>query len=112
MRKPAIPREVKEEILQRIEQFNKTKLSHLKDKVNYIAEFKGKYLYLKRKEFFDVSPVARLTYKGKMNNWDFAIFKWSIERFDPDEFFFPGVEDTDGTIEGAMKAGMKAYPVE
>ena len=79
MRKTAIPLEVQEEVLKRIEDFNNTSLAHLRDEVEYFAEFKGKFLYLKRKEFFDVSPVARLTYRGKMNNWDFAIFKWSIE---------------------------------
>lgn len=112
MKKSTIPPEIKEDVLQRIEQFNNTHLAHLKDEIEYRAEFKGKFLYLKRKEFFNVSPVARLTYKGKMNNWDFAIFKWSREKYDPDEFFFPGAEDLDGTIEGAMKAGLKAYPVE
>ncbi|MCF8228316.1 MAG: hypothetical protein K9G58_13260 [Bacteroidales bacterium] len=112
MKRPSIPQKIKEEVLQRIDQFNNKHLAHLKDEVEYIAEFKGKFLYLKRKEFFDVSPVARLTYKGKMNNWDFAIFKWSIEQYDPEEDYFPGVGQLDGTIEGAMKAGLKAYPVE
>ncbi len=112
MKKSAIPQQVKEEILQRIGQFNNTHLAHLKDEVEYIAEFKGNFLYLNRKEFFDVSPVARLTYKGKMNKWDFAIFRWSIEAYDPEEDHFPGVGEVDGTIEGAMKAGLKAYPVE
>ncbi|MCF8235644.1 MAG: hypothetical protein K9G67_12100 [Bacteroidales bacterium] len=112
MKKSTIPPNIKEEVLQRIDQFNNTHLAHLKDKVEYMAEFKGKFLYLNRKEFFDVSPVARLTYKGKMNNWDFAIFKWSIEQYDPEEDYFPGVEELNGAIEGAMKAGLKAYPVE
>jgi hypothetical protein len=46
-----------------------------------------------------------------MKNWVFAIFKWSREQYDLDEWFFPGVQHVDGTIEGAMKAGMEAYPV-
>jgi len=46
-----------------------------------------------------------------MNNWEFAIFKWSSERYDPDEWIFPGLEYVDGTIEGAMMAGLYAYPV-
>jgi hypothetical protein len=46
-----------------------------------------------------------------MNDWGFAIFKWSSERYDPDEWMFPGSELLDGTIEGAMKAGLQAYPV-
>jgi hypothetical protein len=46
-----------------------------------------------------------------MDNWEFAIFKWSTERYDPDEWFFPGSEYVDGTVEGAMMAGLHAYPV-
>jgi hypothetical protein len=45
------------------------------------------------------------------SNWEFAIFKWSTERYDPDEWFFPGAEYVDGTVEGAMMAGLHAYPV-
>ncbi len=36
---------------------------------------------------------------------------WSTEIYDPDECMFSGSEFVDGTIEGAMRAGMKAYPV-
>ena len=42
---------------------------------------------------------------------DFAIFKHSTEKYDADEMFFSGVNLLDGTIEGAMKACLKAYPV-
>ena len=33
------------------------------------------------------------------------------KQYDPEEWFFPGAGDVNGTIEGAMKAGLKAYPV-
>jgi len=46
-----------------------------------------------------------------MNGWDFAIFKWSTETYDPDEWMFPGSELVDGTVEGAMRAGLEAYQV-
>ena len=65
----------------------------------------------KRKEYGKISPVARLTYTGDMKEWEFAIFKWTREQYDPDEWFFPGSNLFDGTIEGAMKAGLEAYPV-
>ena len=39
-----------------------------------------------------------------------TLFKYSDERYDPDEWMFPGSEQVDGTIEGAMRAGMGAYP--
>lgn len=31
-------------------------------------------------------------------------------RYDPNEWFFPGSGYLDGTVEGAMKAGLEAYP--
>ena len=45
-----------------------------------------------------------------MQHWEFAIYKYSDERYDPEEWIFPGAEEVDGTIEGAMRAGLKAYP--
>jgi hypothetical protein len=46
-----------------------------------------------------------------MDKWEFAIFKWSSEKYAPNEWMFPGSEFVDGTIEGAMRAGLEAYPV-
>ncbi len=45
-----------------------------------------------------------------MDNWEFAIFKWSTETYDSDEWMFPGSGEIDGTVEGAMMAGLQAYP--
>ena len=45
-----------------------------------------------------------------MAEWDFAIYRYSKERYDPDEWFFPGAELVNGTVEGALRAGMEAYP--
>ena len=55
--------------------------------------------------------ICRLSYTGKMDGWEFAIYRHSKDRYDPDEWFFPGQEKVDGTIEGAMQAGVTAYPV-
>jgi hypothetical protein len=46
-----------------------------------------------------------------MEHWEFAIYRYSDERYDPDEWFFTGAEELDGTIEGAMRAGLQAYPL-
>lgn len=54
--------------------------------------------------------ICRLTYTGDLNSWDFAIYKYSKNRYDPNEWFFPGSGYFDGTVEGAMKAGLEAYP--
>ena len=56
------------------------------------------------------SKLGRLKYNGQIDNWDFAVFKYSRESYDPDEWMFPGAEELDGTIEGALKAGIQIYP--
>ena len=111
MAKTSIPKETQQEVVEIIKKFNQKVYGDSLKSVSFLAEFKGKYLYLKRWEYGKIAPIARLTYNGDMKNWDFAIFKWSRERYDPDEWLFPGSEYLDGTIEGAMKAGLEAYPV-
>jgi hypothetical protein len=108
-RKIEITQEVQEQVIQIINEFNKKNFRN--KNYAYIAEFKKDILNLKRKENDLVSPIARLKYTGKMDDWQFGIFKWSTERYDFDEFMFPGSEFLDGTIEGALKAGNKAYPI-
>ncbi|MCW3100981.1 MAG: hypothetical protein JWL77_6599 [Chthonomonadaceae bacterium] len=54
--------------------------------------------------------MCRLEYGGGIEEWSFAIYKYSRDAYDPDEFMFPGSEETDGTVEGALKAVQKAYP--
>ena len=111
MGKSIIPEEIKNEIIKIINEYNDLVYSHSKS-VHYIPEFRGKILYLKRREISGhISPIARLTYKGKKDKWDFAIYKWSTESYDPEEWLFPGSEFVDGTISGALKAGDKAYPI-
>lgn len=77
----------------------------------HIADIRGKFIYIKRL-FADgrINSVCRLTYDDDLENMEFAIFKYSNERYSSDEFF-PGMECVDGTVEGAVRAGMHAYPV-
>jgi hypothetical protein len=105
-----IPTEIQQKATKLIETFNKKTFKGSAD-VMYIPRFKGKFLYLDRHEYGKISPVVRLTYTGDMDEWEFAIYKWSREAYDPEEWFFPGAEHVDGTIEGAMKAGLAAYPI-
>jgi hypothetical protein len=76
----------------------------------YLTRYRGRFLYLDRLSPEGPGPICRLEYTGSMHQWGFAIYKYSDERYDPDEWFFPGEEHVDGTIEGALKAGMEAYP--
>ena len=107
MKKRTIPDEVKEHALHAIERFNLRKLA--KTGSSYIGRFQGKYLYLDRDDCGNVGPVCRLEYKGKGKPWGFAVYKYSSACYDPEECWFPGFELVDGTVEGALKAGMEAY---
>jgi hypothetical protein len=107
MKTPAIPDKIKEETLRTIERFNQKKLAGTG--YSFVARFQGKHLFLDRDEYGQIVPICRLQYRGEEKPWDFAIYKYSSERYDPEETWFPGYEKVDGTVEGAMKAGMLAY---
>ena len=105
--KTPIPVQVKEEALRVVEQFNQKDLADTGSR--YVPRFKGKYLYLDREGSGDVGHICRLEYAGPKRGWYFAIYKYSDERYDEEDWFFPGNELVDGTVKGALKAGMKAY---
>jgi hypothetical protein len=109
MSRKAIPEEVRAKVEEIVARYNEETFS--KSDVFYAPRFRGKYCYLYRSEFGCLGPICRLTYTGDMENWDFAIFKWSSETYDPDEWMFPGSNLVDGTVEGAMAAGLEAYRV-
>lgn len=120
-KKQTIPTELQEEVQKLIDEFNRVNLKGStsllntffpsKNKRGYSARFKGKFLYLDRTDRSEPLPICRLTWNGKMDNWDFAIYKYSSDKYDPEEWFFPGAEEVDGTVTGAMKAGMEAYEI-
>ena len=109
MGKKLIPDKIREKVSIIVEEFNQQELKSID--VRYIAKFQGRFLYLDRISYGNKGPVSRMEYFREIDKWEFAIFKWSKEIYDPDERMFPGSEFVDGTIEGAMRAGMKAYPV-
>ena len=108
MKIKSIPSDAKQKAEEIIKEFNQKTFS--KSDCFYQARFKGKFLYLDRSDYGNLSPICRLAYTGSMDGWEFAIFKWSSEKYDPEEWFFPGSEYVNGSIEGAMKAGLEAYP--
>ena len=85
-------------------------LNVIEDPRNYMTRYRGTYLYLDRYDYGTTNAICRLKYTGNIKDWEFAIFKYSNEKYDPDEWFFAGSEFVDGTIQGAMKAGLQAYP--
>jgi hypothetical protein len=104
----AIPRHVRRQANEIVYNFNAQVLKG-RDYF-YVTEYRAGYLYLYRFRYGTPDPICRLKYRGGLTNWDFAIFKYSTGRYDPDEPFFPGAQYVDGTLEGAMKAGLEAYP--
>jgi hypothetical protein len=104
----AIPEDVKKQAEERVDAFN-TRVLRAPHRY-YRPRYWGLYVYLDRVEAGSPKFICRLTYTGQMDNWEFAIYKYSDERYDPDEWMFPGAGHIDGTIEGAMKAGLEAYP--
>ena len=109
MPKPKLTPEIKLQADAIVARFNAEELRN-KPYAHYVTSYRGAHLYLGHQQGGKFWPVCRLTYTGNMENWDFAIYKYSDERYDPDEWFFDGAGQVDGTIEGAMRAGLKAYP--
>ena len=108
MPKKGIPPEIKQRVDELVSQFNQTVIKE--PHAYYGTRYKGQFLYLDRIDFGRRGELCRLTYTGDFAQWSFAIFKYSSGTYDSTEWFFPGSELVDGTIEGAMKAGLVAYP--
>lgn len=108
MKGPRIPHAIKTQVAERIAAFNREILQD--PHVSYRPRYQGAFLYLDRCDYGQVGRICRLQYTGALDDWDFAIYKYSDARYDPDEWLFPGAEELDGTIEGAMRAGLAAYP--
>ncbi len=109
MAQPKLTPEIKLQVDAIVARFNIETLGK-RPRAHYVTNYRGAHLYLGHQQRGEFRPVCRLTYTGDMQHWDFAIYKYSNERYDPDEWFFTGAEEVDGTIEGAMRAGLKAYP--
>jgi hypothetical protein len=109
MGKKRIPDQVRDQVRAIVERFNEKEMRGLPS--SYTARFQGSYLYLDRNDWGRLVHICRLKYNGAMDSWDFAIFRYSREAYDPNEWMFPGGGHVDGTVEGAMRAGLKAYPV-
>lgn len=100
-----ITSEVKKEVSITIEQFNQKHNCYYKDR------YRGEFLYLEKADRSGgFSKIGRLKYNGETDDWSFSVFKYSSESYDPDEIFFPGQEFLDGTVDGALRAGLEIYP--
>jgi len=102
------PQDVRAQVEAIVALFNRTVV---RDRGTFFsARFRGQYVYLDRDAYGAVGPRGWLTWTGDMAQWDFAIYKYSNERYDPEEWMFSGAGHLDGTVEGALRACMEAYP--
>lgn len=109
MPKPKLTPEIKLQADAIVARFNVETLKN-QPYAHYVTNYRGVHLYLGHQQGGQFRPICRLTYTGDLRGWDFAIYKYSDEHYDPEEWMFTGAEEVDGTIEGAMRAGLKAYP--
>ena len=130
----SIPKQVKNEVLEIVEVFNE------EYKTTFQMTFRGQFAYLAKTEKQQINTantfrqmiaqklgiqikqahaqnatviqtkLGRLKYNGQMDNWDFAVFKYSREFYDADDWMFPGAMNLNGTIRGALSTGIELYP--
>jgi hypothetical protein len=105
-----IPPEVKREVEEQVEIFNIKELYPMNRA--YFVRFRGRFAYFYKDDGNGLRPVCRIKHNGKMTNWEFAIFKWSSERYDSEDTWYPGFVFVDGTVQGALMAGLKAFEFE
>ncbi|NGX64010.1 MAG: hypothetical protein KR126chlam6_01434 [Candidatus Anoxychlamydiales bacterium] len=79
-------------------------------KYHYYVDARGKFIYLYRLMPKGIQRLGRLTYLGDPENMEFTIFNDLSEKYDPKKRLFSGSVYLDGTIEGALKAVVEAYP--
>ncbi len=91
MAKPKIAPEIKAQADAIVARFNGETLK-IKPWAHYVTNYRGAYLYLGHQRGGKFWPVCRLKYTGDMEKWEFAIYKYSDERYDPEEWFFDGEE--------------------
>lgn len=106
-----VPIKIQTKLFDRANVFSENNKQLIKAKCVYIPDARGKFIYLRRLwPDNSLENVGRLTYNGDTENMHFAIFNYSTEKYDSSAIF-PGNQYLNGTIEGAMMAGLKAYPV-
>lgn len=89
MPKPKLTPEIKLQADAIVARFNVERLQG-RPWAHYVTNYRGMHLYLGHEAGSRFRPICRLTYTGDMQHWEFAIYKYSDECYDPEEWFFPG----------------------
>jgi hypothetical protein len=64
------------------------------------VEFRGRYGYISHAG----SPLCRLGYRGALDDWDFAIYRYTRDRYDADVFGMPDHDSTQECLSVALRA--------
>lgn len=91
-RERGIPAELREYLGTQLDSFGDPGLS---------GEGRGRFCYVT----YEGKPLCRLGYRGEREVWDFAIYKYSSERYSTSEPLFP----LRGTIVECVTIAMNAY---
>ncbi len=85
MASTSIPNEVKKQVDDIVKRFNESEIGD--PHCLYVPRYRGRFLYLDREDYGRLSQVCRLEYTGDLKAWNFAIYKYSSESYDDDEWF-------------------------
>jgi len=92
---PAIPEEAMQHLWHELEQLGDPALD-----IDKVARF----CYVTHAG----SPLCRLGYRGDKEIWDFAIYKYSTQKYSTTEFLFPH----HGTIVDLVRRALSAYNLD
>lgn len=107
-----IPLQIQGDLINRAKVFNEKELKN--SPCFYRPDSRGKFTYLYR-DWLDGSYecIGRLTYEGDMEKMDFAVYDRKSKRYVDWKKKYSFVKKyLNGTIEGAMIAGIKIFPID
>lgn len=67
------------------------------------ATFHGRFCYVSHAG----QPLCRLGYRGEKDDWDFAIYRYSRDSYDPSVLFMP----THDSVRECLSVAMHAYSI-
>lgn len=105
-----ITAEIKEQVLKTVNAFNEENKKLHSFSGRYVVTFKGKYIYINTFDGLRENPACRLFFEEDIDDLEFEIYKYSIDRYSDDTFMMPGEEFLDGTVSGALQCVFELYP--
>jgi hypothetical protein len=89
-----IPEQVRQYVFEQLATFEEQPLE---------VTFHGRFCYVSHAD----QPLCHLAYRGETDDWDFAIYRYSRDTYDPNVLFMP----THDTVRGCVSVAMHAYSI-